>query len=194
MFGRPAACGALGRSAICSSDRRSALMSLCAGVQFLLWIFYTVCVFFREWMCACRTFGTVCHSMSNEATSVLVSVTASWNRLFNIITSVWTGFVSMSWKWNIINVTLWLKNGSKDGQKLKTLLVVGGSAASLRFFNRFYIFEEYMCCKLNKLSTSNTWKRLLQRFFVCFIRRFPAGFSAWLWFRSYRRNATNLIY
>lgn len=57
---------------------RPGRMSLCAGVQFLLWIFYTVCVFFfRVWMCACRTFVTVCHSMWIEATSVLVCVCAT---------------------------------------------------------------------------------------------------------------------
>lgn len=93
---------------ICLFDRCTGLMGLCAGVQFLLCIFYTVCVFFRAWMCACRTFVTVCHSMLNKATSVLVFV--SWNRdvqtpQFDVITSVWAGLVSASCKWNVIYVT-----------------------------------------------------------------------------------------
>lgn len=77
---------ALRHSVICfcltGAHARSRLMSLCAGVQFLLWIFYTVCAFvFREWMCAC--------SMSNE--SVLVCVTVSHDKapLLNIIKGVW---------------------------------------------------------------------------------------------------------
>lgn len=51
--------------------------SVCWCTVFTLNILYSLCVFFRVWMCACRTFVTVCHSMWIEATSVLVCVCAT---------------------------------------------------------------------------------------------------------------------
>lgn len=84
---------------------------------FTLNILYSLCVFQSVNVC------TVCRSMLNEATSVLVFV--SWNRdvQFNMFTSVRAGLVSMSWKWNVTS-RLDDRTKLKEHQRLHQLVEV----------------------------------------------------------------------
>lgn len=157
-----------------SAGRRS----LCAGVQFLLSILYSLCVFQRVNVCM----QNVCHSMWNEATSVSVCVCAQTPQ-FNFIKSVWTGFC--------VSETLWLKKsrqeGRTDGKKLKKHSDFPGCCRFCCFTtkkrhilcNRFQIFEEYMCCKWNKFKHLKTFtvKMLSVKDFTALILGFLFDFD-----------------
>lgn len=110
-------------------------------------LFVCLCdVFLPESECVhAESFVTVCHSMLNEAASALVSVLSQRHRklqkLFEINTSVWASAVDELVE-DVLLMSHYHEMKLVDVQKL--------------CLNWFQVFEENMCCKLNKLSATNT--------------------------------------